>query len=282
MDNTKSVEQLVLQLKLSGFCLLADVIPSSEVGRVRDSVLESVRQHARRSNFAPERTSQIAGLIRHDQSFAEFLVDERLTSIVTALLGEHYRVSFTTALVNHPGNERGQWHSDWPFIQTLGAKFPAPYPDMVMHLTTLFMLSDFSIETGATIALPGSHRFGNNPTADLDLDRFEALPGELQVTGKAGSVLLLDSRCWHAAAPNRSEEDRVAVAVRFAPWWLNLEVLRPNSFLRQQMVDRDNKPDAPVPTIPPGVFAELPEKVQPLFHHWIDTTPEPGGPVEPS
>ena len=274
MASIMNCEQLIRQLKASGYAVIADVIPSGAVQRVRESVLETARQHAVRSNFAPQGTSQIASLIRYDQSFAEYLVEERLTTIVTALLGEHYRVSFTTALVNHPGNDRGQWHADWPYIQSLGARFPAPYPDLIMHLTMLFMLSDFTVETGATIALPGSHRRGTNPTAEPVADRLDPLPGELQITGQAGSALLLDSRCWHAAAPNRSAEDRVAVAVRFAPWWLNLEVLRPNSFLRQQMVERANKPDAPAPTIPPEVFAQLPENVQPLFHHWIDAPPE--------
>lgn len=265
-----NVEQLLLQIKVSGFCILADVIPGNAVQQVRDSVLETVRQRGAKSKFAPQGASQIAGLINYNQSFSEYLLEQRLATVVTALLGDHYRVSFTTALVNHPGNDRGQWHADWPFIQTLGARLPAPYPDAVIHLTALFMLSDFTPETGATYVLPGSHRAGTNPTADLALDRFQPLPGEIQATGPAGSLLLLDSRCWHAAAPNQSDEDRVACAVRFAPWWLNLEVLRPNSFLRKRMVEQENKPDGPVPAIPREVFEQLPAAVQPLFHHWID------------
>ena len=147
---------------------------------------------------------------------------------------------------------------------------PAPYPDLVMHLTAIFMLTSFSQQTGATYVLPGSHRAASNPTDDLDIDRFAPLEGEIQATGSAGSVLLLDSRCWHAAARNESAEPRVAVAARFAPWWLNLEVHRPNSFLRTRMVDRPGKPDGPVPPIPSTVYAGLPEDVKPLFHHWIE------------
>ena len=262
-----NIDQLLLQLKVSGFCVFPDVIPVNEVEQVRESVLQTVRQRGATSDFAPQGSSQIAGLINYNQSFCEYLLAEQLTTVVTDLLGDHYRVSFTTALVNHPGNERGQWHADWPFIQTLGARLPAPYPDTVTHLTALFMLSDFTPESGATYVLPGSHRAGTNPTAELAMDRFSAVPGEIQATGPAGSVLLLDSRCWHAAAPNQSSEDRVACAVRFAPWWLNLEVLRPNSFLRKQMVEQQNKPDHPVPAIPYEVFVKLPAAVQPLFHH---------------
>ena len=265
-----NVDHMLLQIKVSGFCVLPEVIPANQVGEVRESVLETVRQRGATSGFAPQGSSQIAGLINYDQSFVSYLLEPRLADVVTELLGDHYRISFTTALVNHPGNQRGQWHADWPFIQTLGARLPAPYPNAVMHLTALFMLSDFSAETGATLVLPGSHVAGTNPTAELAMDRFGTLPGEIQATGAAGSVLLLDSRCWHAAATNQSSEDRVACAVRFAPWWLNLEVLRPNSFLRKRMVEQENKPDGGVPAIPYEVFAKLPTNVQPLFHHWIE------------
>ena len=264
------LERTLMQIKVSGFCVLDDIIPPDEVQRVRESVLATVRRHGSRSRFAPQGASQIAGLINYDQSFVEYLVEPQLTAVVTALLGEHYRVSFTTALVNHPGNDRGQWHADWPFIQTLGAHFPAPYPDFVMHLTALFMLTPFSRETGATYILPGSHRAGTNPTDNSVLDRFEPLAGEMQVVGPAGSVLLLDSRCWHAAARTHSAEPRVACAARFAPWWLNLEVLRPNSFLRQRMVERAGKPDGPVPALPHKVYKTLPAEVKPLFHHWVE------------
>ena len=264
------IDALLNQMCVSGWCLLAGVIPEKDVARVRDSVLGTVEQVGERSSFAPRGVRVIAGLINHNQSFAPHLVEERMSALMTALLGPYYRVSFTTALVNDAGCQRGQWHSDWPYIQSLGARLPAPYPDVVLHVTTVFMLDDFTVDNGATYLLPGSHRAGTNPTADIGVDRFAAYPGELQATGKAGSVLVLDSRCWHATAPNHSQQPRVALGVRFAPWWLNLEVLRPGSFQRLQIVENRDKPDGPVPPVPREVYESLPCDVQPLFHHWTE------------
>lgn len=61
-------------------------------------------------------------------------------------------------MVNHSGNDRGYWHADWPHNQTNAADIPAPYADAVSKLSSLWMLTEFSPETGGTLVLPGSHR----------------------------------------------------------------------------------------------------------------------------
>ena len=156
-------------------------------------------------------------MINFDQSFAPFLADENLLALVGAMLGHHPRISFTTGTINYPGNERGGWHADWPFNQNNAGHIPAPYPDATVHLTTLWMLAPFTEENGGTLLVPGSHRSPNNPTGDNGVDPLAPYPTEVNACGPAGSVLVLDSRLWHATAPNRSHEPRTSVVVRYAP-----------------------------------------------------------------
>ena len=85
-----------------------------------------------------------------------------------------------------------------------------------------------------------------------------------------GSVLVMDSRLWHATAPNLTETDRVALAVRYAPWWLNTEILRPGSDTRRQLVDEPGRSDNLVPSLPRQVYDSLSTNVQPLYRHWIE------------
>jgi hypothetical protein len=85
--------------------------------------------------------------------------------------------------------------------------------------------------------LPRSHRKESNPTGDASIDPLTSFKKEINVQGDAGSVLVMDSRMWHATSPNRMGVPRVvALVVRYAPWWLNLEVLRPESDERARMV----------------------------------------------
>ena len=153
-----------------------------------------------------------------------------------SIFGPYVRVSSVGAVMNHPGNARGYWHSDWPFNQTVASHVPAPYPDAVMHVTAIFMLSPFTEETGGTLVVPGSHRSTANPSGENGVDRDSAYPTEINAKGQPGDVLLFDSRLWHSVAPNNSDRPRTAVIARYAPWWLNLSVKGPGTPDHTQIV----------------------------------------------
>ncbi len=262
-----SIDQALLHLKIDGFCVLDGVIPAAEVGDVRRSVEATVESEGRTTLIQGAKTRK--GLIAFDQSMAAYLADERMMGIAESLLGPHVRISMTTAAINFPGNERGEWHADWPFNQHNAGHIPTPYPDAVMHLTTIWMLSPFTNETGGTFVVPGSHRSSTNPTGDNGVDPSAPYPTQVQATGDAGSVLVFDSRLWHAVATNRSDQPRVGVPVRYAPWWLNLDVLMPGSDERARMVDETGMTENELVPLAPEVHAALPEKAKPLFRHWV-------------
>ena len=262
------LEPLLLAMHTHGFCLIDQVIPESRCTQIRDCIVATVEQQ-RNQYPAPDHVGFVPGVINHDQSFAQYLADTQLLGLAEVLLGDHVRISFTSAIINEPGNSRGQWHADWPFNQTNAGHIRVPYPDCVFHLTTLWMLSSFTQENGGTLVVHGSHRANTNPTANTGTDGDKPVDAEINVTGQAGTVLIMDSRLWHATAKNQTEHPRVALAVRYAPWWLNLEVLRPESDERRRMVDELDKTDNQVPSLPREVFEQLPENVKPLYRHWV-------------
>ena len=262
------VEEILSRLKLQGWCILAGVISPADVADICGRVEEAVA-----SQGSPENIRGLGsrkGLLAFEQSFAPYLADPRILAVTEALFGPHVRISFTTAHISYPGNERGPLHADWPFNQKNAGHIPAPYPDAIQHLSTLWFLSSFSAETGATIIVPGSHRTSNNPTGNIGVDPMASYPGEIRAAGEAGSVLLFDSRLWHAAAHNVSDRPRVGMAVRYAPWWLNLDVLKPGSAERIRMVNETGVGDNEVLPVPKSVYDRLPSNVQPLFRHWVD------------
>jgi len=210
-------------------------------------------------------------LINFDQSIAEYIAAGRVLAVVERLLGRNLRVSFTTLLTNEPDRKRSNWHADWPFNQKNACHIPAPYPDFCMHVTALLMISPFTEQNGGTLVVPRSHRQPTNPSdPSLGFDPFSAHPDEFRVTGSAGSIVLFDSRTWHCAPANPSSQPRVCVAVRYAPWWLNLESLDPVSSLRQQWVSEPGLNQPEQPRIRPEAYANLPECARPLFRHWVD------------
>ena len=258
-----SMEGILQHLQIDGWWVVEGVIPADDVSAVRDEVeLATTAQGASRTHSA-------TGILHHVPSFLPCLSDERVLSVATSWFGPHVRISHTSTLITDPGNERGGWHADWPYNQEKAGHIQAPYPDFPFQLSTLWMLSDFTRENGGTLIVPGSHRASDNPTGTLDVDRFEPYPTEMQVTGAAGSVLVFDSRLWHSTAANTSAGRRVAMVVRYVPWWFNLELLMPGSEERKRIVEEGGRTENEMPPVPADVYERLPEKVKPLYRHWV-------------
>jgi ectoine hydroxylase-related dioxygenase (phytanoyl-CoA dioxygenase family) len=141
----------------------------------------------------------------------------------------------------------------------------------MMHLSSIWMLTRFGDDNGGTFVWPGSHRFPNNPATGSvsGIDQDASHPEERQAMGPAGSVLLYDSRLWHAVAPNRSEESRVALIVRYAPWWLNLTPTMRGTPDHERMVLETGGKNYDAIPIRRDVFERLPGRVKPLYRHWV-------------
>ena len=293
-----TLEENLLEIRLNGFSILQGIIPNSEVAGVRDSVVNAQARHDAKSkadlNAIRSRGHRIGvkgvgnmlQVINETQAVAPYLANSQILDIAEAFFGPWSRISSTSCVINYPGNERGYWHADWPYNQTNSSHIRAPYPDTLLHLATIWMLSDFTEENGGTFLLPGSHRMDQNPSvrAVLERDRTDIdgsadpLPGfetdspyptEVQATGKAGSVLLYDSRLWHAVAPNQSDHPRVAILVRYAPWWLNLNpTMKGRPEHEMMVVERETK-NYENPPIDRRVYESLPEEVKPLYRHFV-------------
>lgn len=268
MESLQSYER---DLEVSGFCILDHVVPPEACGPLEERLLEVASQHRNRRANKEQRVSFVPGVINYDQSFAPYLADARVLALTGTFLGPNVRISFTSALINDPGKERTTWHADWPFNQSNACHVPAPYPDRIMHMTGLIMISPFTEENGGTLVVPGSHRYTSNPTNEnLGIDPYAPHPTEHRVTGEPGSMILFDSRLWHCPPGNPSNKPRVALGLRFAPWWLNIEPLDPDSDVRRQWVEEPGLTDNIVPRLPREVYDALPEIVQPLYRHWVE------------
>ena len=142
----------LLRLRVDGWCLVEDVIPETQVEDVRESVLRTVssREYREDRNF-----------LAHNSDFVRYVAEPRILAILEALWGPFHRVGWTGPTFRHPGDVREQWHVDWPFGRRPAAGILPPFPDAVMYLTSIWMLSPFLPDSGSTIIAPGTHRSGD-------------------------------------------------------------------------------------------------------------------------
>ena len=254
-----TTEAHLIQFREEGWCVIENVIPQAKVDGIRHAA-EAVNEKAT-ATYNKENTNVITYL----QSFAPHLADNRVLAIAKTVFNHpHVRIAQTQirVLPLHAGGDvkldvdekplRG-YHSDWPHDLTDlsgSGRIHQPFPDIVMALTTLWMLSPFTKQNGGTWIVPRSHRDIRNPRGNDGIDGLQPIRNEMQVTGSAGSVFMMDSRMWHSVAPNQSDHSRAAVWASYIPWWMSVELGKRNQV-----------------TIPADVFNTFPEHVKPLFQH---------------
>ena len=115
----RTVEDLLLHLKVDGWCMIEGVVPEDEVDDVRERVVRTVASPGYQAD---------KNFIACNTEFAHYVADTRILAILEALWGRFARVAFTGPIRREPGDGRGAWHSDWPFGQSPAASIAAPYP----------------------------------------------------------------------------------------------------------------------------------------------------------
>ena len=253
------------QLAAVGYCVVRDVIPPDRIAALREHVVRA--RQAAQSEYAStggsltfQRTADGrpgTNVVAYVPEFAAYLADERVLAIAHGALDPRVRIAQIEFKFRPAGDDDAAWrywHTDWPHDlkdNDRAGFIRQPFPDLTMAVTTVWMLSPYGPDSGGTWVVPGTHRNPKNPRDPNDgIDDRAPLPGELQLQGNAGSVIVLDSRIWHSQAYNPSSEDRVAMVVRYAPWWLSAEYGGRNRAI-----------------VPATTCAALPAAVRTLFRH---------------
>ena len=83
-------------------------------------------------------------------------------------------------------------------------------------LQIAILLEDTTIENGCTIVAPGSHNSGKY--CDREFEKTKPL------TGKAGDLIIWDSRLWHGTLANKTGKSRWVLIATLSQWWCKQSV----------------------------------------------------------
>lgn len=162
-------------------------------------------------SFDTPRLTRIKLPHKQDPYFWEVLKSEKMSGVLTSLLGPNTAIQTSKLNTKAPGGGAAvEWHQDWAF-------YPHTNDDM---LAFGLMLEDVTLDNGPLQVIPGSHKgpvlshhndigqfCGAVDPADPDFHHDKAVT----LTGKAGSMTVHHARTLHGSAPNVSDRNRLIV-----------------------------------------------------------------------
>jgi ectoine hydroxylase-related dioxygenase (phytanoyl-CoA dioxygenase family) len=163
-------------------------------------------------DFSGRRTRRTGGLVARSARARELVMHPLVLDAVGRVLAKStgFQLHLTQVIAIGPGESAQPIHRDqWAFDFF---PFPKGYE---VQCNTLWAMTDFSEENGATRVVPGSHRYDDR----LALQASDTLPAEMQ----AGSVLFYTGALYHGGGANRSRETRYGLNLTYARAWLRQE-----------------------------------------------------------
>jgi len=218
------------QLNEQGYVVFKNVLSPLDV----ESILSRLEElwsiegdQAGEENYIEAGVRRLANLANKGEIFRELYAQPQVLEVVEAVMGTDIRVAMVNArdVPPHTG-VRMPFHMD---------SDKGRVRDEIGYnaATAIWMLDEFSLASGATAFVPGSHLFAKSPKQVLT-DLNASHPDEIIIEGQPGDVLVFNGHCWHAGRPNQTGNHRRAVLVHY----LRADVPRPEN--RRQHLDAEH------------------------------------------
>lgn len=193
------------QLDEQGYVLLENCMGPALLQDLRTQIFELFEAEGDRAGQEfrkEEHAHRLANLVDKGEVFQRAIVLPDVLACVRRVLGPAIKLSSLNARSADPGTDVGQ-----PLHVDMGA---IPDEKGYWVCNTVWLLDDFTLENGATRMIPGSHRWGTRPQ-DVLQDPMASHPDEVLLTGKAGSVAVMNAHLWHGGTANRTDRPRLAM-----------------------------------------------------------------------
>ena len=193
------------RLDRDGYVVLEAGMGADLLQGLRTRILELFDEEGDRagSEFkTEEHARRLANLVDKGDVFRRAIALPRVLEPVRHVLGGDCKLSSLNARSADPHTDVGQpLHVDMSAI---------PDAQGYWVCNTVWMLDDFTEQNGPTRMVPGSHTWGTRPQ-DVLPDPVAPHPQEVLLTGKAGTIAVMNAHLWHAGTANRTAAPRLAM-----------------------------------------------------------------------
>lgn len=198
-DDTLSHQEKT-QLDEGGFLPLAQIITPAQAAQMRLAAEEQFRLERTGEEGGPPECGQLQNKA---EVFDICVTHPRVLAAIAHILRGEFMSLGVHSRPNPPDKGARVRH------QALHVDYggPALAPGQYCTCNSMWPLVDFTAENGATRAVPGTHRWQQNPQEML-ADCHAVHPDEVLFVAPVGTVVIFNGHLWHSSTPNQSKGDR--------------------------------------------------------------------------
>ena len=203
---------IVAAVQQDGAVILDDVLSEGFIAALREET-DPYMEHTSNGedHFAGHHTTRTGGLLVRSEKCRELIEHQTILNPCNEFLApycERVQLHLTQIIRIRPGETAQTIHRDrWAWGKHLSHLEP--------QFNTIWAITDFTSENGATQVVPGSTQWPDNQ---------EIQPEQItQAEMKAGSVLVYSGSVFHGGGANTSDQDRIGINITYALGWLRQE-----------------------------------------------------------
>jgi ectoine hydroxylase-related dioxygenase (phytanoyl-CoA dioxygenase family) len=203
------IEHHVERIGRDGYTIVKDAIEVELLDALRADLerIEQAEKIVPATNiFEGLKTVRIYNLLARGTLYQAIPVHTSVLPIVERVLDGGCLVSSLSSIAIDPGESAQLLHADDQVI-------PLPRPHVPIVCNTMWAISDFTRDNGATRLVPGSHM----------RDRAPNLGEEVETTAaemRRGSVLIYGGSLWHGGGANVTAGRRLGIAMNYCAGWI--------------------------------------------------------------
>lgn len=207
-----AAEKLLDALKTDGAFILRDVVPAAEIDALYTELKPYVdATEPGRDGFTGTRTTRTGALVARSPAARALIQNPTILALCDGFLKpncERYQLHLGQVIRIMPGQGAQPIHRDrWAWGTYLKGIEP--------QLNTIWAISDFRRENGATQVVPGSVDWPDTRQPTPDEITWAEMP--------RGSIIVYSGSVFHGGGANTSTEDRIGLNITYSLGWLRQE-----------------------------------------------------------
>lgn len=207
--NFYNIEAIKGSFDRHGYVILEGALNEFELQKLRKELEPHFEKRPNcQANFFGFNTKRIEALFAKSHVSQTMATHSTILNLVDHVLGPNcdgFQINLTQGIRINPGERAQLIHPD-------SALFPISHKPYEFVVNALWAYTDFTKDNGATVIVPGSHKWAEGRNPEPHEITYAEMP--------AGSVLLYQASLLHGGGANITAHARTGIAISYCLGWL--------------------------------------------------------------